>query len=235
MYTTRRRLMAGLAGASFALSPLAGGLIARPARAAATGPGVAPEEAIAKLMAGNARHRTGSYTASAVLKERMARFTEGQSPFCIIITCSDSRVVPDIIFDSAPGDIFVMRVAGNIVSPLTIGSAEYAATALNVRLVMVLGHSKCGAVGAAVTEVQKGEAPGGELGGLVREIVPAVVRARRRNPADLLQAAVEENAMLGVDRISASMPVMAPLVTSGQVKVVGAVYDLGSGAVKLVN
>lgn len=220
---------------SLALSPLMGHL-AIPSSQAANGTitETPADIALAKLMEGNARHMKGDYTADNALKNRMSQFTAGQDPHSVIIACSDSRVVPEIIFDAPPGDLFVMRLAGNVVSPSVIASAEYAVQVLKVRLVMVMGHSGCGAIDAAVREIEKGVTPTGALQNLVTELLPSVVRVRRNKPTDLLQASVEENARYGVDRVASAMPTIAPLVTAGQVKVVPAVYDLHSGAVKII-
>lgn len=221
---------------SLALSPLMGGLAIPAASQAASGiiTETPADIALAKLMEGNVRHMKGDYTADNALKDRMSQFTAGQDPHSVIITCSDSRVVPEIIFDAPPGDLFVMRLAGNVVSPSVIASTEYAVQVLKVRLVMVMGHSGCGAIDAAVKEIEKGVTPTGALHQLVTELLPSVVRVRRNKPADLLQASVEENARYGVDRVASAMPTIAPLVTAGQVKVVPAVYDLRSGSVKIV-
>lgn len=220
---------------SLALSPLMG-CLAIPTSQAASGiiTDTPADVALAKLMEGNVRHMKGDYTADNALKDRMSQFTAGQDPHSVIITCSDSRVVPEIIFDAPPGDLFVMRLAGNVVSPSVIASTEYAVQVLKVRLVVVMGHSGCGAIDAAVREIEKGVTPTGALHQLVTELLPSVVRVRRNKPADLLQASVEENARYGVDRVASAMPTIAPLVTAGQVKVVPAVYDLRSGSVKIV-
>jgi len=228
---TRRDMISAMA-----LSPLAGGLAASQAMAAATVTETSAEVALQKLIAGNERHAKGEYSADngSLLRERMSSFTAGQNPYAVIIACSDSRVVPELIFDAPPGDLFVMRVAGNVVSPYVIGSAEYAVLALKVRLVVVMGHSACGAISAAVAEIEKGDTAAGSLQQLVTEFLPPVVRARRNGAKDLVQAAVEENARIGVDRVSSSLPSLAPLVTAGKLTVMPAVYDLASGKVNFM-
>lgn len=227
---SRRHLLSALA-----LSPLTGEFVARPAFAASSAiTETPPDVALQKLVEGNARHAKGEYSADngTRLRDRMAGFKEGQNPYAVVIACSDSRVVPELIFDAPPGDLFVMRVAGNVVSPYVIGSTEYAVLALKVRLIVVMGHSGCGAISAAVGEIEKGTSASGHLQQLVAEFLPAVVRARRTKPADLVEAAVEENARIGVDRVSSSLPTLAPLVTGGKLQVMPAVYDLATGKVK---
>ena len=228
---TRRNMISAMA-----LAPLAGGLATRAASASGVVTETSPEAAMARLVEGNARHAKGEYSADngGLLRDRMSGFKDGQNPYAIVIACSDSRVVPELIFDAPPGDLFVMRVAGNVVSPYVIGSAEYAVLALKVRLIVVMGHSGCGALSAAVGEIEKGDIAAGSLQQLVAEFLPSVVRARRGKPTDLVQAAVEENARIGVDRVSSSLPTLAPLVTKGQVSVVPAVYDLTSGKVNFL-
>lgn len=228
---TRRNLLTGLT-----LTSMGAALFDRPALASGTVTETSPDAAMAKLVEGNARHARGEYSAdnNNLLRDRMAGFEAGQNPHSVIIACSDSRVVPELIFDAPPGDLFVMRVAGNVVSPYVVGSAEYAVLALKVRLVVVMGHSGCGAISAAVGEIEKGELAAGSLQQLVTEFLPAVARVRRNKPADLIQAAVEENARIGVDRVSSSLPTLAPLVTSNKLRVVAAVYDLATGKVNFV-
>jgi len=228
---TRRNLLTGMA-----VAPLVGAPGFRSAFASGTVSETSPDVAMAKLIAGNARHAKGEYSADNgnLLRDRMSGFADGQDPHSVIVACSDSRVVPELIFDAPPGDLFVMRVAGNVVSPFVIGSAEYAVLALKVRLVVIMGHSGCGAISAAVQEIEKGEVSSGSLQQLVDQFLPAVVRVRRDKPKNLVQAAVEENTRIGIDRMSASMPTLAPLVTSGVLKVVAAVYDLSSGKVNFI-
>lgn len=219
---------------SVALSSLLSGLPAALARAADGAiTETPPNVALDKLMQGNARHMKGEYSADSALKSRMSNFSVGQDPHSVIITCSDSRVVPEIIFDTPPGDLFVMRLAGNVVSPFVVAGTEYAVQALKVRLVVVMGHTGCGAISAAVKEIEKGVTSAGALHQLVTELLPSVVRVRRNQPVDLVAAAVEENARFGVDRVASAMPTIAPLVTAGKVKVVPAIYDLESGAVRV--
>jgi carbonic anhydrase len=155
----------------------------------------------------------------------------------VILACADSRVSPEIIFDQWIGDLFVVRVAGNIVSPSNygiLGSVEYGVAALGVNLIMVLGHSRCGAVGGAIKALQQGKTYPGSIENIVKTIEPAVEKAKKE-PGDLLENSIKENVRLGVGRLSGADPVVAPLVKEGKVKVVGGSYDLVSGKVTLID
>ncbi len=186
------------------------------------------DEALAKLMAGNTRFVAGQFShpnQTAARREEVS--SDGQHPFAIILTCSDSRVPPEVIFDQGIGDLFVIRVAGNIADDVVTGSIEYAAEHLHTPLLVVLGHSKCGAVTAT--------AAGGELEGhlpsLAKIIQPAVERAKGE-PGELVPNAIRLNALLTADGLK-SQPVLAHLIEAGRLKVVAAHYDLDGGQVSL--
>lgn len=189
-----------------------------------------PEEALEKLLTGNKRYVAGTPNHPRQNAPRRAELSEGQAPFAIVLACSDSRVPPAILFDQGLGDLFVIRVAGNIVDDVALGSIEYAAAHLHTPLLMVLGHSKCGAVGATVA--------GGELEGhlpsLAKLIQPAVEKAKGQ-PGDLVDNAVRTNARMVAEQLKNSEPVLAELVKSGQLKVVAARYDLDSGQVEMLD
>ena len=195
------------------------------------------DEALKDLMDGNNRF-IKSMKDSCVLRtsERRMEVAEGQNPFAIILACADSRVSPEIIFDQWIGDLFVVRVAGNIISPSNygiLGSIEYGVKALGVNLIMVLGHSRCGAVEGSIKALKDGTIFPGSIGTIVKTIEPSVVKAKNE-PGDLLQNAILENVRVGVSRINNMDPVIAPMVGEGKVKVVGGNYDLASGEVSLV-
>ncbi len=195
------------------------------------------DEALRELMAGNKRF-INSMKESCMHRtsELRMEFAEGQNPFAVILACADSRVAPEIIFDQWIGDLFVVRVAGNIVTPQNygiLGSIEYGVKVLGVNLIMVLGHSRCGAVEGAIKALKTGTAYPGSIGTIVQAIQPSVERAKSE-PGDLLHNAILDNVRLGVSRISGSDPVVAPLVKEGAVKVVGGNYDLVSGEVSIV-
>jgi len=194
-----------------------------------------PDDAVSRLLAGNKRFVDGHLDHPRRDDKQRAEQAEGQTPFAIILGCADSRVPPEIIFDEGLGDLFSVRVAGNT-SPadVVLGSIEYGAAVLNCKLVVVLGHGECGAVKAAIDQVTKSKSVPGHIGGVVDPIVPAV-KAVQTTPADqLLDAAIKENVRRTVSQLQSSQPVLAPLVQSGQLKVVGAEYELHSGQVELV-
>jgi carbonic anhydrase len=195
-----------------------------------------PDEALRKLLAGNQRFLKGETTAPRRKPEDFAKVAEGQTPRAVIVGCSDSRVPPEILFDQGVGDLFVVRVAGNVVSgagATVKGSIEYAVAELNVSLVMVLGHSQCGAVKAAVKHIDEKDTLPGAIAELVNAIKPAVAKAKGE-AGNMLEAAIRANVGIGVERLKALEPVLADPVKTGQVKVVGGVYDLRTGRVTII-
>jgi carbonic anhydrase len=195
------------------------------------------EEALKELMAGNKRF-VQSLKDSCVQRtpDRRMEVAEGQNPFAVILACADSRVSPEIIFDQWIGDLFVVRVAGNIVSPANygiLGSIEYGVKALGVHLIMVLGHSRCGAVEGAIKTLQAGTTYPGAIEDIIKAIQPSVEKVKGA-PGDLLQNAILENVRLGISTLNHLDPVIAPMVKEGKVKVVGGTYDLVSGEVTFV-
>ncbi len=161
---------------------------------------------------------------------------EGQSPAAAIVGCADSRVPPEILFDVGVGDLFVVRVAGNVVSgsgPVVKGSIEYAVAELNVPLIMVLGHSNCGAVKAAIKHIDAKDVLPGAINDLVELIKPAVAKSKGTE-GESLDNAIRANVGIGVERLKGLQPIVAGPVNEGKVKVVGAVYDLRTGKVTVV-
>jgi carbonic anhydrase len=194
-----------------------------------------PDEALAKLKAGNERFQKGRSTAPRVSTVRRAEIAEGQDPFAVVLGCADSRVPPELVFDQGLGDLFTVRVAGNTAAAsVVVGSVEYATAVLDTPLVVVLGHDDCGAVKAAIDVVTKGKQLPGELSGFVDPIVPAVQAVVNTPPAQLLDAAVAQNIRQTVAALSAQ-PLLATDIASGKVKVVGAEYRLHSGKVDLIS
>jgi carbonic anhydrase len=160
----------------------------------------------------------------------------GQAPIAAIIGCADSRVPPEILFDLGVGDLFVVRVAGNYVSGAGAsvkGSLEYAVAELGVSLIMVLGHSQCGAIKAAIQHIHDNDALPGSINDLVNTIKPAVTESQHK-PGDPLENAIRYNVNRGVQRLNGLDPIIAPAVKVGKLKVVGAVYDLASGKITIV-
>ncbi len=158
----------------------------------------------------------------------MRALAAGQHPFAVILGCADSRVPPEIIFDQGLGDLFVIRVAGNILDDAILGSIEYAVEELGTSLVLVLGHERCGAVAATVKHA---EVPG-HISTLLSAIQPAVDRAKNES-GDLLDNAVRANIRLVVEQLKSSMPV-AEFVQDDRLNVVGAQYNLDHGAVEII-
>lgn len=160
---------------------------------------------------------------------RIKEVSPNQNPFAVILGCSDSRVPLEVIFDQGLGDLFVVRLAGNIVDVAALASIEYAVGSLGVPLVVVLGHKSCGAVAAAL---RGGEVPG-HLSILVKAIQPAVDETKGK-PGDPLDNAVRANVKVMVNKLRTSEPILAPAVKAGKVKVIGAYYDLDTGVVSFM-
>jgi carbonic anhydrase len=188
-------------------------------------------EALQRLLEGNARYLRGELKHGEHLAEQRSAWAEEQHPFAVILGCSDSRVPPQLIFDQGAGDLFTTRVAGNVATDAVIGTIEYAVEHLGVPLVLVLGHSRCGAVSACLHGLPA--TAGGHLAGLLHAIAPAVERARE-SEGDPLQNAIQFNVEHVVQQLRASRPVLEPRVRRGEVEVVGALYDLETGSVRLV-
>ncbi len=187
------------------------------------------DQALRTLIDGNKRYASLKQKHPNQGLKRRAEVSKGQKPFAVIVGCSDSRIPPEILFDQGLGDIFVIRVAGNIVDDVALGSIEYAVDHLGATLVVVLGHSKCGAVTATV---QGGEAHG-HIGSIVKAIVPAVKKAKGKK-GDLTDNAIRANVELVSKQVKTSTPILAKLVRAGKVKVVGAYYDIDSGLVEIL-
>jgi carbonic anhydrase len=219
------------AGAAVALST-AGGLApsaqAQPARAVDT-----PDAAVARLAEGNARYVSGKMNERDFSAGRAAR-AQGQAPFAAILGCADSRVAPELAFDQSPGELFVVRVAGNFVTPDGLGSLEYGVAVLGVKAIMVLGHTSCGAVNATVAALQKGNDLPGHIADLVRAMKPAIEPVLKQAGDDLYQRAVIANVRANVQRLQQATPILGDMVKAGKLRVVGGVYDLATGKVAMV-
>ena len=148
--------------------------------------------------------------------------------------CSDSRVAPELLFDQGPGDLFIVRLAGNFLNDDGFASLEYAVQFLNVPLVMVLGHTNCGAVAAAVKVVKERVELPGHLPDLIKSIEPAVIAAHAQHPSDLVAATIEENVRLNVKRLIDDAPIMSEALAAKKIAVSGGVYDLATGKVRLI-
>ena len=191
-----------------------------------------PDEAKQLLIEGNVRFTSGkllSKDLSSTRREDLMR--NGQHPFAVIVSCSDSRVPPELLFDQALGDLFVVRVAGNVVAPVELGSIEYAVEHLKTPLVVVLGHEECGAVTAAV---QGGETHG-SIGAIIEKIKPSVDKAKAMGLAgkDLIEMSTDLNMQNALRDISKS-PIIKEGLEENQVKIMGIKYDLDEGILKLI-
>jgi carbonic anhydrase len=195
-------------------------------------PALNPDAIWAELMAGNQRFRDGKPVAHAMTRARLAELAKGQHPKAIVLTCSDSRVPPELLFDQGVGDIFVIRLAGNVAAKAAIGSVEYAAEHLGSPLLVVLGHSKCGAVSAAAASASIDAMS--NIGCILADIAPAVATARRSGAKDEVDVAVHENARIVAAALLEHSEVLRHLVHEKKLVVVTAVYDLASGAVQVV-
>jgi carbonic anhydrase len=187
---------------------------------------VTADSALAELKAGNRHHVAHRYQHPHETAKRQRELVSGQTPHAEILSCSDSRVPPELIFDQGLGDLFIIRVAGNVVSDTELGSLEYGAEHLHVPLLVVLGHQHCGAVTAAVA----GEGAEGHIGALINLLRPAVEKTRGL-PGDPVENAVKSNVEMVVKQLRTSTPVLAELVSHGKLKVVGGVYSLETGKV----
>jgi len=191
------------------------------------------EEALRRLMDGNARY-AGNVPNERDLSAGRAARARSQHPFASIVGCADSRVAPELAFDQGPGDLFVVRVAGNFVNQDGLASLEFGAAVLQSPLILVLGHSHCGAVAAAIDVEKNGTSLPGHLGALVDSIRPAVVAARKEPSADMLESATAANVRLNVEKLKQAGPILAQRVAEKKLTIAGGVYDLATGKVTLL-
>jgi len=189
-------------------------------------PTVTPDSVIAELNTGNAHHVRHQYKHPHETLARQRELIAAQHPHAEILSCADSRVPPEIIFDQGLGDLFVVRVAGNVATDTEIGSLEYGALHLHIPLLVVLGHESCGAVTAAV---QGGDAEG-HIAALISLIKPAVDMSHGM-PGDPVANAVRSNVRMVVQQLRSSTPILSELVAHGKLKIVGGVYSLKTGEV----
>jgi carbonic anhydrase len=188
-----------------------------------------PADALERLQAGNARFVAGTSRWEG-FDFRTAGLANGQSPFGVVLGCSDSRVPVEAIFDQRPGDLFVVRVAGNFLNTDGLGSIEFAVEALRSKLIVVLGHESCGAVGAALQYVRDGVEQPGHIQELVNAIAPAV-RATRADAGDWHASAIAENVERTVKAVLANSRIVAGAVEHGTLQVVGGIYSIRTGNV----
>jgi len=193
-------------------------------------------EALRRLREGNRRFAANLHLHQPIDAVRRAQLTAGQEPFAIILGCSDSRVPAEIVFDLGLGDLFVIRVAGNIVAPSQVGSVEFAAERFGTRLVVVLGHSKCGAVQAALEQLAApSDRPAKNLMSIVDRITPSIAGLMqtdlRRHPDQLMEQAVRSNIRASASHLRHGSEILERLIQSDGLLVVGAEYSLETGVV----
>ena len=195
---------------------------------------VTASDALTRLRKGNWRFVNGKNDiAKSIGEARRAELVDGQKPFAVILSCSDSRVPVELIFDQGLGELFVVRVAGNIVAPSQIGSIEFAAARLGVKLVVVLGHSNCGAVDAALQALtDKQEIASPHLRSIVDSIRPALEPLTGDPENVTLRQAVRANILQSVEQLRQGSQLLEQLIVSGDLTIIGAKYSIESGEVK---
>jgi len=191
------------------------------------------DQALQALLEGHQRYLAEQQTHPHQTARRRSEIAQHQDPFAVILGCADSRVPPEIVFDQGLGDLFVIRLAGHVLNDAVLGSVEYAVEHLGVSLVLVLGHESCGAVTAAIKAVEQGGSVTGHIGSLVDAIKPAVERAKT-HAGDIIDNAVRANVTMVVEQLKASLPILAPQVQSGKLKIVGMRSDLDDGVMDTI-
>jgi carbonic anhydrase len=227
----RRGLLAASA-ASLLAAGVAGAARAQTTPAPAAN-AISPDEALKRIMDGNGRYAANKPQNVDFSAGRAAR-ASAQYPITGVLSCADSRVAPEIAFDQAPGEMFVVRVAGNFVNDDGLASMEYGVRFLGIPLLMVLGHTNCGAVDATIKVMKEGVKLPGHLPELVDSIKPGIDLAEKMKAADPLAEAIAQNVRYNVRRLREATPIISEAVAGGKVKVVGGVYDIATGKVTLL-
>lgn len=236
MEMTRRNVLLASAVAG-AASTVIGSLVAGAAELAPDAPGktkLTADQALARLKEGNRRFVSDVPNASDISRKARLAVAKGQGPFAALVGCADSRVGPEHLFGAGLGELFIVRTAGNYVDTAGLGSIQYAVGVLGVPLIVVLGHERCGAVAAAVDVVMKNAQLPGSIGSMVEPILPAVIQARTdlKPGDDLVDASIRANVSRVAQRMrTTSEPSLLDPIKAGKVRVVGATYDLDTGAV----
>jgi len=194
------------------------------------------DQALKKLMEGNDRYVGGSCMQRDLSDARRNELAKGQKPSAIVVTCSDSRVSPELLFDQSIGDVFVVRTAGNVVDKIALGSIEYAVEHLHAPLVHVLGHEKCGAVKATLDTIEAKGKPEGNIGAILEKIMPAAVAANIKGGSkdEIVENAIKENVKNTSNEIMAKSSIMQHLVHENKVKIAGGEYSLQTGKVEAI-
>lgn len=229
--TSRRGFLSLAAGGAALAAMLGAGSVFDTAAAKTT---LSPDEALARLKAGNEKFVKAPQLCEAQLAENRTAVAKGQSPWATVLTCADSRVSPELIFGGVGlGELFVARNAGNIANTDVLGTIEYGAEHLGSPLVVVMGHSRCGAVQAACEVVEKHTVLPGSIKAMIASIVPAA-EAVKGQAGDFVDNAVRENARRNAEKVLAQSEIVSELAHHGKLKVVYAEYDLDSGVVNFL-
>jgi carbonic anhydrase len=191
---------------------------------------VSPDAALRRLLDGNARYASNKLDAKDFSVGRAAR-AKAQYPIAAILSCADSRVAPELVFDQGPGDLFVVRVAGNYLSSDSLASLEYAVSVLKVPLIMVLGHTECGAIKATISEIKQPAPLPGHIWDIVDAVRPGIDKVVQAGGDNMLGNAIGANVDYNASRVASAQPVISEAVKQGNVRVVGAVYELATGKV----
>ncbi|NCY25297.1 MAG: carbonic anhydrase [Alphaproteobacteria bacterium] len=227
-------LFAGRRSIALAGAALLATTVGAPAQAQAPAAPATPHAALAALMDGNARYAAGQ-PRERDFSARRAALSQGQAPFAAVLGCADSRVAPELAFDQSPGDMFVVRVAGNFVTPEGLGSLEFGAAVLGTKVILVLGHTSCGAVNATVDVLRQGSnALPGNIARLVTAMKPGIEPVMAQPGDDLIRRALVANVRHNVRVLETSTPILADMVGRGTLAVKGGIYDLATGRVELV-
>lgn len=196
---------------------------------------LSPDDAIERLMVGNKRYISGE-TLDRDFSANRAALARGQNPYACILSCADSRVSPELCFDEERGDLFVTRVAGNYVTNDLLASLEYGVAVLHASVILVLGHTRCGAVSAAVNSFENQTQFPGHIQTVITALLPAVrSAAATSHTGTLAEAATLENIRQNVARLAEATPILSSAVRDNHLKVIGGIYDLGTGRVDLLS
>lgn len=199
-----------------------------------TSPSLHPDEALARLIAGNKRYIAGIDSPDS-FRFQDPTIKNHQYPYACILGCADSRVSPEHTFDESHGNLFVTRVAGNFVTPEILGSLEYGTSVLGASVILVLGHSGCGAVNAAIKAVNSQASFEGHIGPLIDSLLPVVKQSRLGDDEQWQKKAVIENVSKNVSILQSAEPILKNRIERGLLKVVGGVYNLHNGEVSIIN
>ncbi|QQX57089.1 carbonic anhydrase [Pseudomonas chlororaphis] len=228
--------LAGISASTLMLSGILPKQAAFAASTASTSPkpenDLNPQQALARLLAGNTRYVQGVAKRHDFVAEREA-LVGGQNPFAAVLGCADSRIAPEYAFDTSRGDLFAVRIAGNFVTTDGLASLEYAVAVLGTPLILVLGHDSCGAISAGVKAVQEDTKFPGQIQSLADAVKPSVEKVLKA-PGDILENAITQNVKDTVSRLKHESPILSDALEKGKLNIVGGVYKLSSGKVEMV-